>query len=119
MSAFEFRAADVSRDSELLRGLEPSEIDVILAAARPRQFSARSVITHQDDPGKRLFLLWKGRARHFYETLHGEKQILMWITPGLIFGGTSLAVPPPLIWSAQKRCGTALCSFGMAQPFAT
>jgi len=73
MNAFGFRPADVSPDSELLRGVKPSEIGVILAAARP--------------PAERLFLLWKGRARYFYETPNGKKHILIWITPGRIFGG--------------------------------
>ena len=116
MNALGFRVADVSPDSELLRGLEPSEIDVILTAARPRQFPAKSVITYQDDPGKRLFLLWKGRARHFYETLNGEKQILMWITPGLIFGGTSLALPPSpyLVSTEAVRDSTVLVWDGPA-----
>lgn len=94
MNALGFLAADVSPDTELLRGLEPSEIDVILAAARPRQVSAKSVITHEDDPAERLFLLWKGRARYFYETPNGKKHILIWITPGQIFGGAALALPP-------------------------
>jgi CRP/FNR family transcriptional regulator, nitrogen oxide reductase regulator len=94
MNALGFRAADVSPDTELLRGLEPSEVDVILAAARPRRFSAKSVITHQGDPAERLFLLWNGRARYFYEMPNGKKHILIWITPGHIFGGNALALPP-------------------------
>ena len=94
MNALGFCSADVSADSELLRGLEPSEIDVILAAARLLRFSSKSVITHQDDPAERLFLLWKGRARYFYETLDGKKHILIWITSGHIFGAAALALPP-------------------------
>jgi CRP-like cAMP-binding protein len=116
MNALGFRAADVSPDSELLRGLEPSEIDVILGAARPRQFSARSLITRQDDPAEQLFLLWRGRARYFYETPNGKKHILIWITPGQIFGGAALALPPStyLVSTEAVRDSTVLVWDGPA-----
>jgi CRP/FNR family transcriptional regulator, nitrogen oxide reductase regulator len=116
MNTLGFRAADVSPDSELLRGLEPSEIDVILAAARPRQFSAKSLITHQDDPAERLFSLWRGRARYFYETPHGKKHILKWITPGHIFGGSALALTPStyLVSTEAVRDSTVLVWDGPA-----
>jgi CRP/FNR family transcriptional regulator, nitrogen oxide reductase regulator len=94
MTALGLRAVDVPPGTELLRGLGPQEIDVILAAARPRRFSAKSVITNQDDPAERLFLLCKGRARYFHETPNGKKHILIWITPGHIFGVAALAFLP-------------------------
>jgi len=93
MTALEIRAVDVPRGTELLRGLERQEIDVILAAARLRRFRASSMITHQDDPADQLFLLWKGRARYFVDTPNGKKLILIWITPGHIFGAAALAPP--------------------------
>jgi CRP/FNR family transcriptional regulator, nitrogen oxide reductase regulator len=94
MTASEFRAVNVPPSTELLRGLEPQEIDLILAAARPRRFTSESVMTHQGEPADQLFLLWKGRARYFFETPIGKKLILIWITPGHIFGGTGLANRP-------------------------
>ena len=94
MTALEIRAVDVPRSTELLRGLERQEIDVILAAARLRRFRASSVITHQGDPADQLFLLWKGRARYFVDTPNGKKLILIWVTPGHIFGAAALATPP-------------------------
>jgi CRP-like cAMP-binding protein len=36
-------------------------------------------------------LLWKGRARYFYETPNDKKLLLKWITPGHTFGGAALA----------------------------
>jgi len=39
-------------------------------------------------------LLWKGRARYFFETPNGKKLILRWITPGDIFGGAALVSRP-------------------------
>jgi CRP-like cAMP-binding protein len=94
MTASEIRAVDIPPGTELLRGLEQQEIESILAAARLRRFRASSVITHQKYPADRLFLLWKGRARYFVETPNGKKLIMIWITPGHIFGAAALAPPP-------------------------
>ncbi len=94
MTASEIRAVDVPPGTELLRGLEQQEIELILAAAKLRRFHASSVITHQNYPADRLFLLWKGRARYFVDTPNGKKLILIWITPGHIFGAAALAHLP-------------------------
>jgi CRP-like cAMP-binding protein len=91
MGALEFRAIDIRPDIELLRGLNRQEVDLIFAAARARRFSAKSVMTYQGEPADHLLLLWKGRARYFFETPNGKKLILIWITPGRAFGGAALA----------------------------
>ena len=90
----ESRAVHAPHRIELLRGLGQKEIDLILAAAKRRRFSAKSVMTYQDDPADHLLLLWKGRARYFFETPNGKKLILRWITPGDIFGGAALVSRP-------------------------
>jgi CRP/FNR family transcriptional regulator, nitrogen oxide reductase regulator len=79
---------------EFLRGLGRPEIDLILSAAKRRRFSAKSVMTYQGEPSDHLLLLWRGRARYFVETRNGRKLILMWITPGSIFGGAALVSRP-------------------------
>ena len=94
MSVLEFRAVDIRPDIELLRGLNRQEVDLILAAARARRFSAKSVMTYQGEPADHLLLLWKGRARYFFDTPNGKKLILIWITPGRAFGGAALAPRP-------------------------
>ena len=94
MAASEFRAVNVPPGTELLRGLKQQEIDLILAAARPRRLRVSSVMTHQGDLADQLFLLWKGRARYFFHTPNGKKLILIWITPGHIFGAAALAPSP-------------------------
>jgi CRP/FNR family transcriptional regulator, nitrogen oxide reductase regulator len=111
---FENSRCRCSPGTELLLGLERQEIDVILAAARLRRLRASSVITHQGDPADQLFLLWKGRARYFVDTPNGKKLILIWVTPGHIFGAAALAAPPSTYLASTE----AVCSFGMAQPFA-
>ena len=96
MTALEFRAVSVHAPHriELLYGLEPQKIDLILAAAKPRRFCAKTVMTYQGEPADHLLLLWKGRARYFFETVNGRKLILRWITPGDIFGGAALVSRP-------------------------
>ena len=94
MTALDFRAGDAPAHTELLRGLNQKEIDLILAAATPRRFAAKSVMTQQGQPAKHLLLLWKGRARYFFQTHHGTKVNLIWITPGHVFGSTALMSQP-------------------------
>jgi len=94
MSALESRAFNVRPSIDLLQGLKPHEADLILASARTRRVPAKSVITYQGDSADNLLLLWRGRARYFFETPEGKKLILMWITPGHAFGGAALAQRP-------------------------
>jgi CRP/FNR family transcriptional regulator, nitrogen oxide reductase regulator len=99
------RAVDLPPDAELLRGLKDEQIDLILAAARPQRFSAKSLITRQGEFADRLFLLWKGRARYFLETPDGKKLILIWITPGHIFGAAALTFPPSTYLVSTEAVG--------------
>ena len=110
MIASVFRGADALSDAELFRGLKQEEIDVVLAAARLRRFSTRSVITHQGEPADQLFLLWKGRARYFLDTPTGKRLILIWITPGHIFGPAALTPMPSayLVSTETVRDSTVL-----------
>jgi len=115
MPASKLRAVDGPASSELLRGLEQQEMDVILAAARSRRFSAKSVMTHQGEPADQLLLLWKGRARYFFDTPNGKKLNLIWVTPGHTFGGTALTSRPCTYLVSTEA---VRCSLGIAPPFA-
>lgn len=92
MPAMGFRVDDFCADIQLLRGMEKQEVDLIIAAARVLRFSAKSIITYQSKPADQLFVLCKGRARYFYDTIGGKKLILVWIAPGQIFGAAALDV---------------------------
>lgn len=94
MAVVEFRAEHARNKIELFRGLSGREIDLILAAAKTRRRSAKTVITHQGEPADHLYLLWRGHARYFFETNNGKKLILRWIVPGDIFGGAALVSRP-------------------------
>jgi len=93
-SISEFRAIHVPHGTAFLHGLEPQEIDVILAAARPHRFSAKDVMTYQGQTADRILLMWKGRARYFFDAPDGKHLILRWITPGEIFGASALVDRP-------------------------
>jgi CRP-like cAMP-binding protein len=76
--------------SQFLEGLAPPDRKRILEAATQRQFAGHSVITNQGHPADHLFLLTKGRARHFYVTEEGKKLLLQWLGPGDLVGGRTI-----------------------------
>jgi len=73
-----------------LEGLNPIELQSILAAAKQRRFVANFVIAHQGHPAEHLFLLLKGRARLVFVTPDGESMLLSWLPPGEMLGGAAL-----------------------------
>ena len=88
--------------SRFLGGLAPRDLKVVLAAARQRQFFANSVVANQGHPADYLFLLTRGRARFFFNTREGKKVVLLWLTPGEIFGGSALlSMPSPYLLSTE------------------
>jgi CRP-like cAMP-binding protein len=80
--------------STFLEGIGPLDLNRILATARPQQFVANSVIFSQGDPAQHLYLLTRGRARHFFVTDEGRKLLLKWLLPGEIFGGRAMLSKP-------------------------
>ena len=55
----EASVVEVPHSIELLQGLGQKEIDLILAGAKRRRFSAKSVMIYQGEPADHLLLLWK------------------------------------------------------------
>ena len=88
--------ATASLKSRFLEGLCPLDLNVILAAAKQRHFASNSVVVNQGNPADHLFLLTRGRARFFFNTQEGKKVILLWLTPGEIFGGAALLSTPSM-----------------------
>jgi CRP-like cAMP-binding protein len=80
--------------SRFLDGLTMSDRALVLAASSKRCLKANSVPIHQGDKAETLFLICKGRARHFYITPQGKKVLLFWLTEGQIFGGSALLSTP-------------------------
>lgn len=87
-------AKSLDHKSLFLDGLQPAQIETILAAARSLHFREKSVITQQGSQANQFFLLAKGRARYFLNTPDGTKVLLMWIRPGEVFGGAAFSGRP-------------------------
>jgi len=102
MSPLQFRSAD-AQHIELLRGLRPQDVDLVLKSARQRRCSARTVMTHQGERICDIRALLQGRARYFYETPTGKKLILNWITPGQTFAGLAALSAAPHIYPASTE----------------
>jgi len=96
MLASRIAAANTELGSRFLEGIGPQGLEVVLAAARPRQFKANSVIVRQGNPADYLYLLTKGRARYYFTTEDGRKVLLFWLPPGEIIGGSALVANPSL-----------------------
>jgi len=94
MAISEPATVGTSLKSRFFDGLGPSEVKAVLAAAGQRHVLSKSVVVNQDHPADHLFLLTKGRARFFFNTEEGQKVILLWLTPGEIFGVSALRSRP-------------------------
>lgn len=90
MSALGLAAVPTNLKPRFLTGFDPSELKVILNAAKQRRFLANSIVVNQGDPADDLFLIAGGRARFVFNTSEGSKIILFWLTPGAIFGGAAV-----------------------------
>jgi CRP-like cAMP-binding protein len=77
-----------------LEGLASPDLNAILSAATQHRFVANSVIVNHGNPARHLFLLMTGRARYFYLSPDGQKNLLLWLPPGEIFGGAAFLSTP-------------------------
>ena len=82
---------------QFFEGLTPSELELVIAAAKQVWAMGNSVITNQDHPAEHLYLLLTGRARYFFVTETGKKIIVLWIPPGQTFGGAALVASERLL----------------------
>jgi CRP-like cAMP-binding protein len=88
--------------SQFLDGLEARDLKAILAEAKEYHYPSNSVVVNQGEVADRLFLITKGRARFFFNTQEGKKVVLLWLTPGEIFGGAAiLSMASPYLASAE------------------
>jgi CRP/FNR family transcriptional regulator, nitrogen oxide reductase regulator len=95
--------------SRFLDGLTTSDRASVLSAASRRCLKAKSVAVHQGDAAEYLFLICKGRARHFYITPQGKKILLLWLMEGQIFGGSALlSTPTDYLVGTEILCDTCL-----------
>jgi len=86
--------SDFVAQSRFLSGIASADVQNMLDLATLQRFQPHSVVTHQGAPATELFLITKGRARHFSTTLDGQKILLHWLAKGEIFGGATLLAEP-------------------------
>jgi CRP/FNR family transcriptional regulator, nitrogen oxide reductase regulator len=77
-------------NTPFLQGLPSPDRDVVISSAQRRRFSADSTVYHQGESADTLFLLLEGCARFFFLTKDGRKILLLWLSPGAIFGASAL-----------------------------
>lgn len=95
--------------SRLLDGLTMSDRVAVLAAGSSRCLKANSVAVNQGDAAEYLFLICRGRARHFYITPQGKKILLLWLMEGQVFGGSALlSTPTEYLVGTEILCDTCL-----------
>jgi CRP-like cAMP-binding protein len=94
MTAAEIAARVSALAPELLQGLAPGDLAIVLAAATLRRFSAHSIIASEGHCAGELFLILEGRARTFTTTRRGEKVLLLRIPAGDPSGGRALLAKP-------------------------
>jgi CRP/FNR family transcriptional regulator, nitrogen oxide reductase regulator len=94
MTASEIAARVSKLTPRFLEGLAPSDLGVVLGAATPRRFRARTLIANEGQPADKLFLMIEGLARTFTTTRKGEKIVLLWIPPAAVSGGRALLSKP-------------------------
>lgn len=80
--------------SQLFDGLSEAEVHSVLAEADELQLQRNSIPVHQGLNADRLYMMVRGRARFFVLSQGGDKIVLRWITPGQVFGASSIACKP-------------------------
>jgi len=78
----------------LLKGMETSEVKLILSHAAPRSCQRGTILSIEGEPADCFFMVLKGRARYFTLTEDGHRVILRSIVPGELFGAMALVHDP-------------------------
>jgi len=86
--------------SKFLEELAPHDLKIILAAATERRFLANTAIVKQGESANHFFLLTKDRARLFYMTEEGDKNLLVCLLQERLSGVTRSYQGLLCIWYA-------------------
>ncbi len=86
-----FQPVSTIHEITLFRGIAPSEMQTILAAAHSKRLAEGSFFFLQDDPADAFYILESGRARLSQFTADGQQILLRLIVPFTPFGAVALA----------------------------
>ena len=76
--------------SQMLSGLELSDLQGLLALATHRSIKARRIVCRKDDPGYELFIVLSGKLKVCTASDDGKEAILGLIETGEVFGEMAL-----------------------------
>jgi len=96
---------------DLLEGIPPDEVQLLLSCARRRRFARGEVVFHQDDPGDSLHLVTSGRFAIRGRTPIGETVTVGVRGPGESFGEMALV-------QADMRRSATIAALEEAETFA-
>jgi CRP/FNR family transcriptional regulator, nitrogen oxide reductase regulator len=71
---------------DLLEGLQPTEIDEMLALATSRRYPLGEIVFEQGSDAAHFFLLLHGRLRVTQVTAEGQQVVVRMVNPGDLFG---------------------------------
>jgi CRP-like cAMP-binding protein len=74
----------------LFHGLDPRDVEAIVAAAQRRRVPRHGVFFHQDAPAAALHLLVHGRTKLVQTTAEGHQVVVRIVAAGDMFGGVAL-----------------------------
>ena len=80
--------------SRFLEGLDPAEIQTIVAAATLKRFNKNFLMIREGERAGHFYLMLDWGARHFTMSPRGEKVVVRWLSPGEVTGGASLLSKP-------------------------
>lgn len=94
MTQSQSRSARTHVAGQLLAGLDPGALAIILKEARERAFPAAHVLFRTGEPAERLFLLRRGRVRFSRVSETGREVVMAVLVAGDVCGLGSLLGPP-------------------------
>jgi predicted acylesterase/phospholipase RssA/CRP-like cAMP-binding protein len=80
----------VWRRCRLAFGLDPTQLELLAASASSVHFAAGETICRQNDPGRRLYVVARGRVKLAIDRPRGQYQLLDYLTTGDHFGEITL-----------------------------
>jgi NTE family protein len=106
-----------ARDNDLLRGLTPQELELLLPELRPRQFKAGQTILHRGEPGDCLYVIESGLVCVLLPQRGGADTILAQLGPGQIFGEMAILMGQPRSAEVRALADTVTSSLSVAAFF--
>ena len=77
---------DISSSSDILKGLNHSELETVFGAARIKDLSDGAFFFMESDPADKAYILLTGKVKLAQVTSDGQQVILGYLVPGRVYG---------------------------------